>query len=203
MIPLMTVKQFFNDVRRQKLRTVLTTFGIFWGTCSIVLLFAFGKGITEAQIKSQKGLGDNIAIIWPGITSREFKGMPTGRRIRLTEEDIQFLKDRATTISRISPEYQRWSVRVQYGKQNTLRYIGGVWPEFSDMRNVIPQEGSRFINERDIAEKRRVIFIGNRLKKDLFENEDAIGKQILVNSVPFTVIGVMAEKQQNEWTFHF
>ena len=68
MRPLYTIKQFFNDMRRQKLRTALTTFGIFWGTCSIILLFAFGKGIKEAQIKSQKGLGVNIAIVGPGIT---------------------------------------------------------------------------------------------------------------------------------------
>jgi putative ABC transport system permease protein len=197
MFPLLSFKQFFNDMRRQKLRSALTMFGIFWGTCSIVLLFAFGKGITEAQIKSQKGLGDNIAIIWPGVTSKEFKGLPTGRSIRLTEEDISYLKDNAKTIWRISPEYQKWSVQLKYGKQNTLRYIGGVWPEFSDMRNVIPDDGSRFINERDMSEKRRVIFLGDQLKKDLFDTDEAVGKQILVNGTPFTVIGVMKEKEQN------
>jgi putative ABC transport system permease protein len=197
MVPLLLIKQFFNDMRRQKLRSILTMFGIFWGTCSIVLLFAFGKGITEAQLKSQKGLGDNIAIVWPGVTSKEFKGLPKGRRIRLTDEDISYLKDRATTIARISPEYQRWSVRMKYGQQSTLRYVGGVWPEFSDMRNVIPAENSRFINERDIAEKRRVIFLGDGLKKDLFDAEEAVGKRILVNGTPFTVIGVMKEKKQN------
>ncbi|MFH1372875.1 MAG: ABC transporter permease, partial [bacterium] len=197
MIHLLTVRQFFNDIRRQKLRTALTMFGIFWGTCSIVLLFAFGKGITDAQIKSQKGLGDNIAIVWPGVTSQEFHGLPKGRNIRLTEDDIRFLKDRATTISRISPEFQKWSVRMKYGKQSTLRYVGGVWPEFADMRNVIPAEGSRFINERDIAEKRRVIFLGNTLKNDLFDKEEAVGERILVNGTPFTVIGIMKEKEQN------
>ncbi|MFQ6007698.1 MAG: ABC transporter permease [Candidatus Zixiibacteriota bacterium] len=197
MFPLLSFKQFFNDLRRQKLRSTLTMFGIFWGTCSIVLLFAFGKGVTEAQIKAQKGLGDNIAIVWPGVTSKEFKGLPAGRRIRLTEEDVSFLKANATTISRISPEYQRWSVALKYGKQSTLRYIGGVWPEYSDMRNVIPTEGSRFINDRDMAERRRVIFLGDRLKKDLFGTEKAVGKTILVNSTPFTVIGVMKGKKQN------
>ena len=71
MLPIVTIKQFLNDLRRQKLRSAMTMFGIFWGTCSIVLLFAFGKGITEAQLKSQRGMGDNIAIFWPGITSKE------------------------------------------------------------------------------------------------------------------------------------
>ncbi len=172
-------------------------FGIFWGTSSIVLLFAFGKGITESQIKSQKGLGDNIAIIWPGVTSKEYAGMPAGRNIRLTEEDVKYLKSRARTIHRISPEFQTWRVRIEYGKENTLRYVGGVWPEFGEMRNIIPERGSRFINERDIAQRRRVMFIGNLLKDDLFGDKRAVGEQVLMNGTPFTIIGVMKEKQQN------
>ena len=71
----LSVKQFFADLRRQKLRTAMTMFGIFWGTCSIVLLFAFGNGMTEAQLKSQRGMGENIAIFWGGITSKDFKGL--------------------------------------------------------------------------------------------------------------------------------
>jgi putative ABC transport system permease protein len=88
-------------------------------------------------------------------------------------------------------------VTIKYGKENTLRYVGGVWPEFSEMRNVIPSEGSRFINERDLAERRRVVFLGNQLKKDIFDTADAVGKEILLNGAPFTVIGVMKEKKQN------
>ena len=82
MMHLHIFKQFFNDMRRQKLRTAMTTFGIFWGTCSIVLLFAFGQGLREQQIKSQKGLGENIAIYWPGSTmQRSIRvSAPTSKR---------------------------------------------------------------------------------------------------------------------------
>jgi putative ABC transport system permease protein len=197
MIPLLTIKQFFNDLRRQKLRSVLTMFGIFWGTCSIMLLFAFSTGIREQQIKSQKGLGDNIAIVWPGLTSQEFKGLPKGRRIHFREDDITYLKKRATTISAISPQYQGWSKPLQYKKQKTLRDVSGVWPEFAAMRNVIPAEGSRFLNELDMMERRRVVFLGNRLKTDLFAEEEAVGQTILIDGTPFTVIGVMKTKKQN------
>lgn len=197
MIALGSIKQFLNDMRRQKLRTILTMFGIFWGTCSIVLLFAFGKGIGDAQVKSQKGMGENIAIFWPGITSKPYKGLPRGRRVRFTEDDIQMIKDRAQTINRISPEYSRWNVTMKYGKQSTVRNVVGIWPEFGDMRNLIPESGSRFINEFDKAEKRRVIFIGDKLKTDLFAEADAIGQTILLDGVPFTVIGVMKKKQQD------
>jgi putative ABC transport system permease protein len=197
MVPLLSFKQFLNDMRRQKLRTLMTTFGIFWGTCAIVLLFAFGKGITEAQLKSQRGLGENIAIFWPGITSKEFKGLPKGRRVRFTEDDIAMIKARATTVSRISPEYSRWSVTMKRGRKTYNQQVIGIWPEFGEMRNIIPDVGSRFINDLDIAGRRRVIFIGDRLKNDLFGSEPAVGETILLDGVPFTVIGVMKEKKQD------
>ncbi len=162
-----------------------------------MLLFAFGQGITESQIKAQRGLGDNIAIIWPGVTSKEFRGLPTGRRIRFTEDDARLIRSKSTTLKGISPEYRGWNVNLRYKKQNTLRSVSGVWPEFTDLRNVIPAVGSRFINQRDMDEKRRVIFLGNKLAEDLFEQEEAIGESILFNGTPFTVIGVMKEKKQN------
>jgi len=172
-------------------------FGIFWGTCSIVLLFAFGTGITEAQIKSQKGIGENIAIVWPGITAREFKGLPRGRRIRPTEDDIRLIKQKAQSITHISPEYSRWNVKMKYSRNETIRNVVGIWPEFGLMRNLIPDYGSRFINNLDLSKKRRVAFIGNILKEDLFHEEGAVGKTVMINNVPFTVIGVMKEKKQD------
>ena len=197
MLPLITVKQFLNDLRRQKMRSLLTMFGIFWGCCSIVLLFAFSRGIGGAQLKSQKGMGDNICIFWPGLTSKEYKGLPKGRRIWPVVDDIVLLKKTAQTIGLISPEFRRWSQTLKYNRNTTLSPVIGVWPDFGIMRNLIPQQGSRFLNELDLKERRRVVFIGNILKNDLFGGEDAIGKQIFIKDVPFTVIGVMKEKKQN------
>ena len=197
MIPLLSIKQFWNDLRRQKMRTAMTVFGIFWGTCSIVLLLGVGRGITEAQLKSTRGMGENIAIVWGGITAKEFKGLPKGRRIRMTEADVSLIKAKTQYLERLSPEYVRWNISLRYNKQNTLRDVNGVWPEYGTMRNVIPREGSRFINERDMLERRRVIFIGNLLADDLFGDDDPVGKEILVDGMPFTVIGVMKEKRQD------
>ena len=197
MMPMLSIKQFLNDLRRQKMRTIMTAFGIFWGTCAIVLLFAFGQGIREAQMKSQKGLGENIAIYWPGITGREFRGLPKGRRIRFTESDVSLIKAKASTIERISPEYSRWSVTMKYGKQTAVRQLIGVWPEFAEMRNVIPEFASRFLNQYDMDERRRVIFIGDKLKEELFGPAPAVGQTVFIDGVPFTVIGVMSPKEQD------
>ena len=221
MLPLHSVKQFFTDMRRQKLRTAMTTFGIFWGTCSIVLLFAFGQGLRESQVESQKGLGENIGIYWPGITSKDYKGLPRGRKINFTEDDIQMIKSKAQTIERISPEFSKWNVSLKVGRSNMVQNVIGVWPEFGEMRNLIPMPGSRFVNEQDDDLRRRVIFLGDRLADQLFNNsqlvndesmitgsptyeaavqkvaDKAIGQQVLVNGVPFTVIGVMRPKKQD------
>lgn len=194
----------------------MTTFGIFWGTCSIVLLFAFGHGIKARQIESQKGLGENIAIFWPGITSKDYKGLPRGREISFTEDDVKLIKTKATTIERISPEYSKWNVNIRIGKNSMLTNVVGIWPEFGDMRNLIAMEGSRFVNDRDMEEKRRICFIGDRLADKLFgagqltggvtdrdfvvaaENAaKAVGQQILLNDVPFTIVGVMKPKRQD------
>jgi putative ABC transport system permease protein len=193
----MTIKQFFGDVRRQKLRSLMTMFGIFWGTASIVLLFAFGQGISEAQMKSQKGMGENIAIVWSGVTSKVYKGLPRGRHIRPTEDDVILIKQQATAVGRISPEYSRWNIPMRVGKNAQNDNVVGIWPEFGEMRNLIPQMGSRFINDLDMDEKRRVVFIGNTLKKDLFGDDEAVGKVVFINNVPFTIIGVMKEKKQD------
>jgi putative ABC transport system permease protein len=86
---------------------------------------------------------------------------------------------------------------MKYGKQSTNRNVVGIWPEFGEMRNLIPQMGSRFINELDMQEKRRVIFIGDVLKNDLFGEAEAIGETVLLDGVPFTVVGVLKKKNQD------
>ncbi len=176
----------------------MTTFGIFWGTCSIVLLFAFGQGLREKQIQSQRGMGENILVIWPGVTSLEYKGLPKGRRIRMTEDDVKSIRQQAQLIQRVSPEYIRWGIPVKRGRNLNNRRVHGVWPEYGEMRNIIPVMGSRFINQADIDEQRRVCVIGDRLAKDLFPRGGGpIGETLLIQGVPFVIVGVMKEKRQD------
>ncbi len=197
MMPLLSIKQFFRDMRNQKMRTLMTMFGILWGTVSIVLLMGFGTGLQEHNKKEMKGLGENISIVWSGMTSKPWKGLPRGRRIQFTEEDVARMKANLNSIERISPEFARWSVPVKNKRENKLTRISGVWPEFCEMRSIIPKMGGRFLNPLDMHEKRRVIFLGNQRAEDLFGQDDPVGKLVFVNNVPFTIIGVMKEKKQN------
>ncbi len=197
MLVFVSLKQFFRDLRNQKLRTFMTIFGIMWGTISVILLLAFGTGLQEHQVKSFKGLGEQISIIWSGVTSKPWNGLPRGRRVRLTEEDITNIKISVPGIRRISPEYTGHSVMLKSHRNNLVANVSGVWPEFGMMRNIIARDGGRFINARDMDEKRRTIFIGDELAEKLFPGEDPIGQSLQVRGMPFVVVGVMVTKSQD------
>lgn len=193
----MFLTQFIRDMRSQKVRTFLTIFGITWGTISVVLLLAFGVGMERQMDKNMHGLGEGIMIIWPGRTSMAYEGLSKGRPLRFREEDAFLVEQEIPQVKYSSPEYTGWGVKLKYGKNAYSCVMKGIYPFYSDIRNVIPQRGGRFINDTDTAEKRRVIFIGFSIKEELFKDEKAIGKYIHVNSVPFQVIGVLIKKTQN------
>jgi len=190
------LRQLFRDVRNEKLRTFLTVFGIVWGTVAISLMLAFGTGLHKQLVKNTAGLGDRIVIAWPGLTSIPYEGLGKGRRLRIAEEDIAAVRSEVTGLKRISGEYMT-SMRLDYGTKTLSVDISGITTEFGAMRNLIPQDGGRFINPIDDATQRRAIFIGDQLKQNVFGESDAIGKTILLNQSPFVVVGVLKTKTQD------
>ncbi|MGD9488567.1 MAG: ABC transporter permease [Calditrichaceae bacterium] len=188
--------QLFRDIRHQKLRTTLTMFGIIWGSVAIILLLTFGDGLYKVSKKSAHGLGEGICIMWPGRTSIPFEGFPSGRFIGFPESDVEVLRKQISEIRWITPEYSR-QVKVRVGKESYSTNLSGVYPEFTNLRNMIAAEGGRFINPLDLQYRRRVVFIGNQVETDLFGKGNGLGKTIMINSIPFTVIGVLKEKIQS------
>ena len=184
-------------MRSQKLRTFLTVFGIIWGTISVVLLLGFGLGVGRQMSENMHGLGEGIIILWPARTSLAYQGLSKGRALRFREEDAFLVKQEIPQIKSISPEYSRYGVKLKYEKNTYSAQIQGIYPEYEDMRNVIPDRGGRFIDDIDIKLRRRVIFIGYKIKEELFKEESAIGKYVFVNAVPFQIIGVLIKKTQN------
>jgi putative ABC transport system permease protein len=190
------VRQLVRDLWSQKLRTFLTTFGIIWGTVAVALLLAVGEGVHREQIKSFAGLGDRIVIAWPSRTSLPFEGLGKGRRIRMDEADIEYLEQRVEGLRAISSEYSQ-NLRVRFGDRTRLVDVSGVSPVFGDMRAMIPQEGGRFLNPVDMAERRRTVFVGNELAEDLFGELDPVGREVMLHGSPFLVVGVLKEKDQD------
>ncbi|MFQ5825325.1 MAG: ABC transporter permease [bacterium] len=192
-----TLTEFIQDLRAQKLRTFLTVCGIVWGTVAIVVLLAFGMGFKKQLSINMHGIGESIAIMFPGKTTKVFEGFGRGRRITFIEDDAKLLKREVRGIKAISPEYSRWNPPIRVGKNILNPNITGIYPIYGDIRNIIPETGGRFINDLDMQYRRRVTLIGNKVKEYLFGEEDAVGKLIYVGDTPFTVIGVMKKKTQN------
>ena len=188
---------FYRELRRQKKRITLTILALGWGTFSIIILLAFGEGLNRQMIKATHGLGEGICIVFGGQTSKPYKGLGKGRSIRLIEEDIELLQRRVSGIELISPENDRYRSNMTYGGKSLTERVIGVFPSFEELRTYYPQRKSRFLNRTDLKKKRRVVFLGTDLKKRLFGREDAVGKTIIIDTIPFLVIGVLQDKMQN------
>jgi len=190
------LRQILHDVRHQKVRTLLTLLGITWGTVSVSLLVAFGEGLEKRIRKNQAGLGENIVIAWPSRTSLPYQGLGKGRAVRLDESDMELLR-REIPDARFSAEHQRNSTRIRHAKVRLAPQLSATDPVYSLMRNVIPAAGGRYVNALDVDRRRRVVFLGTDLKKELFGDAEAVGQTLMVDGTPFLVIGVMQEKAQD------
>jgi putative ABC transport system permease protein len=184
---------FQADLVHNRKRILLTILAIAWGTLSIVMLLSFGEGLKRAFNRGKRGMGDGIAVLWPGATTRAYAGLPSGRTISFTDEDGELLHQRIPEIAAISREYAtRRGLSV--GAKTVNARIRGVDPSFGEMRNIIPQAGGRFIDAIDIREKRRVVVLGEELAQDLFASQDVVGRTLQLNQSAFVVIGVAQKK---------
>ena len=191
------IEEFVRDLRAQKLRTFLTIFGIVWGTVAIIVLLAFGTGFKKQMSINMHGIGESIAIVFPGSTTRPFEGFGVGRSILLTEDDAHLLALQVRGIDKISPEYSGHEQQVRVGENRINTLVAGVYPVYGEMRNIVPEQGGRFIDDLDLKDRRRVALIGDETKRLMFGDGDAIGRIIYVDEVPITVVGVMQKKTQN------
>jgi len=167
-----------------------------WGTATLILLLAFGMGFRDQTVLNMRGMGDQLAIMFPGQTTKTFEGYGIGRPIRYREADAELLQNQIADIDVATPEYMS-GIEISRGEKRRNSQVGGVYPVYQDLRNMFEEPGGRWINENDINERRRVIFLGNRLAENLFGDEDPIGEQVFVRNTPFTVIGVLQDKIQN------
>ncbi len=168
-----------------------------WGTLAVILLLSFGRGLTTTMMEGMRGGGDQVMMIYGGQTSKEFQGLSTGRSINLTKEDAYLLHRSVPGIAYSSPSYGQGSTQLRSDYHTTNTYMEGVAPDFEVMRSMFPKHGGRFINQKDIVEKRRVVFLGNEIAEDLFPDDDPVGKFVDIDGLPFRVIGVMQGKMQS------
>ena len=190
------VSQVAGSLMRNKLRSFLTMAGIAWGLASIVIIVAMGDGFKEGQRNNMKTLGENLAIIFGGRTELQAGGQRAGRRIRLNYSDVENMRRECYAVSLVTPELQG-NVRATSPYNSGSFDVSGVEPEFIQLRTIPIGEG-RFISPEDERMAARVCIIGEDVKKQLFGNRlNMLGTTIAINSLPFRVVGILANKNQN------
>ena len=187
---------FAKASQLQKKRAFLTIAAIAWGTVAILLLLAFGEGLKLQLDKNRRAMGENISVLWPGETTKTWKGLPAGRPIRPRLDDLEFIRGRMPELKSVIGEITSWRTALTYEKKTVnARVIGASW-EYGEARKHYPQAGGRWLSPEDEKLRRRVVFFGDELARDLFGTEDIVGRTVLINNAPYTVIGVMQHKTQ-------
>jgi putative ABC transport system permease protein len=186
-------REILDTLTRNKSRSFLTGFGVFWGVFMLVALMGGGKGLKEQLDKNFEGFAQNTVMIWSQQTTKAYKGFRKGRWWSMEYKDIDRLKQQVPEIDAVAPIlFSSWrgGNTAYYGDQKTTPRIQGTVPDL--LRIIEPKlYYGRFLNEMDIREHRKVCVIGKKIYKDLFkEGGDPCGKKIRVDSTYYEVIGV-------------
>ena len=188
-----TYREIIDTLTRNKSRSFLTGFGVFWGVFMLVALMGGGKGLKEKLDKNFEGFAQNAVIIGAEQTTKPYKGFRKGRWWAMEYKDIDRLKQKVPELNAAAPIlFSSWrgGNTAYYGDQKTTPRIQGTVPEIVEI--IAPKMYyGRYLNEMDIKEHRKVCVIGKKVYKDLFkEGGDPCGKKIRIDSTYYEVVGV-------------
>src|ERR1700731_937766 len=182
-------------LKRNLTRSLLTMLGIVWGIATVTLLIAYGSSFRGVLVHGFDAFGKSVVICWPQQTSEQPGGQRAGKKVVIEQADVDRVKASAPLVRHVCRETVR-RPGIAYGDRMVgTAPVRGVCPEYGEMRNEVPAQG-RWIDASDELERRRVIFLGSRLKEELFGGGLPGGETIPGGGVRFTVIGVMARKIQ-------
>jgi len=187
------------SLRKNKLRTFLTGFGVTWSIIMLVIMLGSGKGLRNGVIGEFGDFATNSFFIWTKSTTIAYKGFPRGRSFSFITDDIQAIRDHVPEVDIIAPKLRggRWGSagnNVVRGKHTGAYTINGDYPAAFEIDPMNILQG-RILNDKDIKEKRKIAVIGTRVRDMLFEpSENPIGQDIQIQGVYFTVVGVVYPK---------
>jgi putative ABC transport system permease protein len=186
----------FRSINRNKMRSFLTMLGIVIGVAAVIAMLAVGQGARDSINAQIQGLGTNVIIIMPGARTQGGARMEAGAASRLTEEDVQAIRQNCPSVSMVSP-IARSGVQVKYGGQNWRTSVYGGYPSYLPIRDWEPSVGVNF-SESDERSANKVCLVGKTVAENLFgEDADPVGMVLRVNDLPFKIIGLLSSKGQN------
>jgi putative ABC transport system permease protein len=184
----------WHALLRGRTRSLLTMTGIVWGIVAVTLLVSYGSGFRTVLVNAFSAFGNAVVVVWPGQTSEQAGGQRAGKRVRIEQEDIDHILATSPLVKVACMESVRF-VPIAYNDRLVNTATRGVCPEYGRMRNEVPADG-RWITDADLVERRRVVFIGGRVREQLFGTRNPVGEEVQIQGVRFTVIGVMDRKIQ-------
>ncbi len=189
-------QEIWVTITRNKMRSVLTCFGVFWGIFMLVLLLGSGKGMQNGIFKNVNGFATNSCFFYTERTGEPYKGYKKGRNWSMRNRDIETIKEKVQGIKYISPMHwgEQGSNNIVRGQKAGSYNVRGVYPDYFNIETQHIYYG-RLFNEIDMKEKRKVCLIGTRVYEVLFNpGEDPTGQYVRVNGIYYQVIGVIKAK---------
>lgn len=183
-------QEIFGTIRQNKLRTGLTAAGVFWGIFMLIFMMGMGDGLEKGILNEFGGRSTNSLYIWPQETSISYKGMPVGRWESFNVDDINALKEHAPYLDILAPRHVTRNVVASYKTQSNNFDVRGEWEGIFKVESLTPTDG-RVLNYKDEKEARKVAVIGRTVQEEVFGNENPIGKYLIVQGIPFQVIGIV------------
>ncbi|MGB5930628.1 MAG: ABC transporter permease, partial [Cyclobacteriaceae bacterium] len=191
-------QEIFETLKRHKLRTGLTAFGVFWGIFMLVVLLGATNGL-ENGVMTNFNIAKNTVFMWTQRTGKAYMGLQPGRFIRLKTEDTEAILREVPEVKTIAPRLRlQQPYTVLRGTNNASYEVLGDYPAWGDVQD-IPLSAGRFINALDIEERRKIAVIGERVRDVLFEDgSEPVGQYISIKGIFFKVVGVFGSKRMDE-----
>lgn len=183
--------EIFDTIGKNKLRTVLTGFSVFWGIFMLIILLGTGKGLSNGFSYNFRNTAKNTIDIWGGQTTKPWQGLAVDRNIQLDTRDVEALRTAIPGLRHISGQLRVWrgNSNLSRGKNYGNFTINGVTPEYAELQHQQILQG-RFINQLDQEHTRKVLVLAEDSRDALFKEEDPIDQWVQVNGIPFQVVGV-------------
>lgn len=183
-------REIIDTLTRNKSRSFLTGFGVFWGVFMLVALIGGGQGLKEMLNSNFAGFATNSALIWAQPTSKAYKGFRKGRQWTMVYKDVERLKEQVPELDVVTPMVSRWGGNAVVGEHKSSCNMSGVTPDYAKVMEPEMYYG-RYLNDMDLQQRRKVCVLGKKVYKTLFPGGgDPCGKLIRVDSVYYRVVGV-------------
>lgn len=186
-------QEIWHTITANKMRSIMTGFGVFWGIFMLVILIGLGNALEGGIMKNVEGFASNSCFFFTNLTSEPYKGFKKGRSWNMNNRDIELIKKKSKALENISPMLFGASSakNVVIGRKSTSAQIIGVYPENFKIQTQTVLKG-RLFNNMDVTDIRKVALIGKIVEESLFDkNENPIGAYIRINGIYFQVVGVI------------